>query len=141
MKGDLIDPITAYAMLLGTLLLVAFALIINYGFNALILFLAFKYLKVKVKRNILLKGCVVVTVAGVLADLLASAAVLSVETAVPLKFLLYGAIAFVGISAANYWLAEKYFKVKKGKAQKIGVIMGVLTNPVWVMAALMLLGG
>jgi multisubunit Na+/H+ antiporter MnhE subunit len=140
MKGDIIDPITLYAMMFGALALVAVALVIDYGFNALVLFLAFRYLKAKITTEKLLKGCIVATAAGAIADLLANVAALSVETAVPLKFLLYGAIAFAGIFAANYLLAKKYYRTKKGKAQKVGIIMGILTNPVWLMAALMLLG-
>jgi hypothetical protein len=141
MKGDIIDPVSMYAMFIGALVLLAIALIINYGFNALVLFLAFRYLKAKVTTEKLLKGCIAATAAGAITDVLATVAALSVETTVPLKFLLYGTVAFTGIFATNYLLAEKYYRVKKGKAQKVGIIMGVLTNPVWLMAVLMLLGG
>lgn len=131
---DVIPPEPSPQPTVSPVLSLVFILCMNFVINLLVL--SVTYLTIKRRKLILsfkfLRYTALVTLGGIFIDLIFVAGSFFGEPYSPgLIFIGSVFLTFLGLVVYNYWLSRKFFQLSKGKALLVGMVMGVITHPLW----------
>ncbi len=130
------EPTPMYIRILQILGILCIDFIVN-AFVLSIGYLILKQVKL-IKSWKFLKYIILVTLGGALIDLiLVAGAYFSFSKGFFYPYFLHVInsstfLTFLGLAIYNYWLSRRFFNLTKRQAVFIGLIMGIFTNPGWI---------